>query len=189
MRETILDAAQALVQDRDLNAVSFQDLADAVGLKKPSLFHHFRSKDALAAALMERCRTTYGARYGEVLAREDLSEPEKLHGIALIFEEGLKENHVCLLGALATSSSCFSSGLDEEMQTTASLVIERYAAVFQEGREKGTLQFLGEPEVAAAAFLAMLQGLQVLTRAKGDIDLFLPAAESYIDSISSPQTK
>ena len=54
MRETILDAAQALVQDRGLNAVSFQDLADAVGLKKPSLFHHFRSKDALAAALMER---------------------------------------------------------------------------------------------------------------------------------------
>ena len=36
-----------MVQDRGLNAVSFQDLADAVGLRKPSVFHHFRNKEEL----------------------------------------------------------------------------------------------------------------------------------------------
>ena len=184
MREKLLDAAQNLVQDRGLNAVSFQDLADAVGLKKPSVFHHFRSKDELAQSLMMRCRTTYGARYGEVLLREDLSEPDKLREIARIFEEGLKTDHLCLLSSLSSTCSDFSEELKQEMRETVNLTVERYARVFDEGRKAGTLDFKGSAEDAGAAFLAMLQGLQVLARAKDDVDSFYPAAGSYIDSIS-----
>ena len=43
-----------MVQDRGLNAVSFQDLADAVGLRKPSVFHHFKNKEELYASLSLR---------------------------------------------------------------------------------------------------------------------------------------
>ena len=185
MREKLLDAAQTLVQERGLNAVSFQDLADAEGLKKPSVFHHFRSKDALAQSLLERCRTTYGARYGEILKRRDLTEPEKLREIALVFDKGLRDDHLCLLGALANTCGDYSAELKKEMRETASLGIERYAKVFEDGRTVGTLDYNGSPDEAAAAFLAMLQGLQVLARAKADIDSFLPAAVSYIDSISA----
>lgn len=184
MREKLLDAAQSLVQDRGLNAVSFQALADAVGLKKPSVFHHFRSKEDLALSLLERCRTTYGARYGEILQREDLDEPTKLREIAVVFEEGLRSDHLCLLGALSSSCSDFSDVVTADMQETAELVVQRYSRVFVEGREKGTLSFAGSPAAAAAAFLALLQGLQVLARAKGDVDSFGPAAESYIASIA-----
>ena len=184
MKEAILDAAQDLVQERGLNAVSFQDLADSVGLKKPSLFHHFKNKDALTAALIERCRTTYGARYGEVLARNDLNEPEKLRQIARIFEEGLRSNHLCLLGSLSSDSSGFPKDLREDLQATANLVVSRYTKVFEDGRNASTLNFGGSPEDAATAFFAMLQGLQTLSRATGDPDAFYPAAESYIDSIS-----
>ena len=185
MREKLLDAAQTLVQGRGLNAVSFQDLADAVGLKKPSVFHHFPNKDALAQSLLERCRTTYGARYGEILARKDLTEPEKLREIARVFDEGLKSNHLCLLGALASNCEDYSAELKEDMRETTHLGIERYAKVFEDGREAATLKFEGSSQEAATAFLAMLQGLQVLARAQGDMSRFLPAAASYIDSIST----
>lgn len=184
MRERLLDAAQELVQDRGFNGVSFQALADAVGLKKPSVFHHFRSKEDLASSLLERCRTTYGARYAEILERTDLDEPSKLRGIAAVFEEGLRENHLCLLGALSGNCSTFSDALKRDMEETAKLVIQRYAQVFAEGRTAGTLAFEGSPEDAGGAFLAMLQGLQVLVRAMGNLDAFRPAAESYVDSIT-----
>lgn len=185
MREKLLDAAQTLVQGRGLNAVSFQDLADAVGLKKPSVFHHFPTKDALAQSLLERCRTTYGARYGEILAREDLAAHDKLREIARVFDEGLRDDHLCLLGALANTCGDYSGELKKEMRETARLSIQRYADVFEDGRESGALDYKGTAAAAAAAFLAMLQGLQVLARAKGEVDSFLPAAESYIDSISA----
>ena len=185
MREKLLDAAQTLVQGRGLNAVSFQDLADEVGLKKPSVFHHFPNKDVLAQSLMERCRTSYGARYGEILAREELSEPEKLREIAQVFDEGLRTNHLCLLSALSNGVDDFSAELKAEMRETVSIATERYAKVFHDGREAGTLRFRGSPEEAATAFLATLQGLQVLARASGDLGSFAPAAASYIDTISA----
>lgn len=184
MREKLLDAAQTLVQDRGLNAVSFQDLANAVGLKKPSVFHHFPSKDALAQSLLERCRTTYGARYGEILAHPEWTAPEKLREIARVFDEGLRSGHLCLLAALSGTRSGLSEELKQEMRETANGSVERYASVFQDGRTAGTLSFEGSPAEAGAAFLAMLQGLQVLVRAQEDWDAFLPAANSYIDTIS-----
>ena len=53
-KERILDAAQDLIQTRSFHGFSFQDIADRVGIRKPSLYHHFDSKDALALAVLER---------------------------------------------------------------------------------------------------------------------------------------
>ena len=77
MRERVLEAAERMAQERGLSAVSFQQLADEVGLSKPSVFHHFANKEALAKALVERCQTKYGAQYGEVIDA-DRTAPEKL---------------------------------------------------------------------------------------------------------------
>lgn len=184
MRKKLLKAAQEMVQDRGLDSVSFQDLADAVGLKKPSVFHHFRTKDDLAKALLESCRTTYGSRYEEVLSQSDLSGPDKLREIARIFEVGLKANHLCLLGALSSSCGGFSQDLKRDLRDTAQLIIARYAKVFEEGRNAGTLNFQGSTHDAATAYLAMLQGLQVLARASSDVETFFAAAASYVDSIT-----
>src|SRR4026207_1976617 len=49
-REKILDAAQDLIQTRSFHGFSFQDIADRVGVRKPSLYHYFDSKDAIALA-------------------------------------------------------------------------------------------------------------------------------------------
>ncbi|MEM7009849.1 MAG: TetR/AcrR family transcriptional regulator [Verrucomicrobiota bacterium] len=184
MREKILDAAQSLVEERGLNAVSFQDLANAVGLKKPSLFHHFQNKDALAMALLERCRTSYGERYAKVLDR-DISAPKKLYEIARLFEEGLKKQQLCLLGALGGDCATLSTELASELRKTTEMSVVRYAAVFEQGRAEGSLEFEGQPKDVAFAFLAMLQGMQVLSRAKQDESAFGPAAAGFIGSIQA----
>lgn len=188
MRDKILDVAQRLVQERGLNAVSFQDIAQEVGLKKPSLFHHFANKDAVAEALLLRCRTSYGERYAEVL-NQDVPAPEKLKGIAHLFDEGLRKEQSCLLAALGNGSGTLSESLREELQRTADLSVERYTTVFQQGRSEGTLQFSGEPKQAAQAFLGMLQGLQILLRAEGKLDGLTPAANAFIKSISTSTTE
>src|SRR6476646_426330 len=53
-KEKILDAAQDLIQTRSFHGFSYQDMADRVGIRKPSLYHHFDSKDAIAVAVLER---------------------------------------------------------------------------------------------------------------------------------------
>ena len=72
----------------------------------------------------------------------------------------------------------------QELGETARGAVSRFALVFQQGRDEGTIQFSGEPIDAATGFFAMLQGLQVLVRASGDTSAFQSAADAYIDSIT-----
>jgi AcrR family transcriptional regulator len=51
--EGILDRAAALFARRGFAKTSVQDVADAVGLSKAGLLHHFPSKDALYTAVLE----------------------------------------------------------------------------------------------------------------------------------------
>lgn len=53
-REEILDEATRLFAERGYEGASMADLAERVGLRKASLFHHFASKDVLYAAVLAR---------------------------------------------------------------------------------------------------------------------------------------
>src|SRR5690348_9509885 len=53
-KDAILDEATRLFAERGYAACSMADLAECVGLRKASLFHHFPSKDDLYGAVLER---------------------------------------------------------------------------------------------------------------------------------------
>ena len=182
MKEKLLDAAESLVQERGLNGVTFQDLADAVGLRKPSVFHHIKNRDDLVSALIERCGSKHGTQYAEVVER-DLDAPQKLRQIARIFEQGFKNGRPCLLASISSGISTLSPDATEQLKNAAKASISRFAEVFAQGRKDGTLEFEGSPTDAATAFFAMLQGLQALCRAKGDTKAFKKTASSFIESL------
>lgn len=53
-RERILDVAEALFAERGYEGTTLRDVAGRVGLRIPSLYNHFDSKDSLYAAVLER---------------------------------------------------------------------------------------------------------------------------------------
>lgn len=67
-RDKILDVAEALFARRGFEGVGMREVADAVGLGKSSLFHHFRSKAQLYLAVLERLLTHLDERLQEALA-------------------------------------------------------------------------------------------------------------------------
>ena len=52
--EAILDAAEALFAERGYEGAALRDVAERVGVRAPSLYNHFESKEALYAAVLER---------------------------------------------------------------------------------------------------------------------------------------
>jgi TetR/AcrR family transcriptional repressor of nem operon len=52
--EQILDIAETLIQTRSYSAFSYQDISDALDIRKASIHYHFASKADLGAAVVDR---------------------------------------------------------------------------------------------------------------------------------------
>ena len=52
--DRILDAAEDLFAEKGYSATSLGDVADRVGIRSPSLYNHFRNKEALYEAVLSR---------------------------------------------------------------------------------------------------------------------------------------
>ena len=77
-RGRILLAAASLFAARGFFGTSTRDIADAVQIRQPSLFHHFEAKHAIYQSLVELDLGPSVARIREYLA-EDISWAAKLH--------------------------------------------------------------------------------------------------------------
>jgi AcrR family transcriptional regulator len=66
-RDKILDVAEALFARRGYAGVGLRELADAAGLGKSSLFHHFRSKTQIYGEVLDRVLQRIGERVGPVM--------------------------------------------------------------------------------------------------------------------------
>ncbi len=53
-RERIIDAAQAIFARDGFVGAKMQEIADRVGIQRPSLFYHFKNKEALFVAAHEQ---------------------------------------------------------------------------------------------------------------------------------------
>src|SRR3982750_4978239 len=67
-RERIIDAAQAIFARDGFVGAKMQEIADRVGIQRPSLFYHFKNKEALFVAAHEQ-----GFARIEPIFREGLS--------------------------------------------------------------------------------------------------------------------
>lgn len=67
-RDKILDVAEVLFARRGFEGVGMREVADAAGLGKSSLFHHFRSKAQLYLAVLERLLAQIDERLQAALA-------------------------------------------------------------------------------------------------------------------------
>jgi len=77
--EAILDATNRLLADHGYEAMSMDEVASQVGIAKGSLYRHFESKEALAAAVLTRLlRQTAAALAGQSTQHSAI---ERLEGL------------------------------------------------------------------------------------------------------------
>jgi TetR/AcrR family transcriptional regulator len=64
--DRILDAAEDLFAEKGYSATSLGDVADRVGIRSPSLYNHFKNKEALYEAVLERLLEDFSAPLAEL---------------------------------------------------------------------------------------------------------------------------
>jgi TetR/AcrR family transcriptional regulator, transcriptional repressor for nem operon len=95
-KEAILAAARQSAQARGYGGLNFRDLADEVGIKAASIYHHFPSKADLGAAVARRYWEDTMGNLDAMLAKA--SDPRRaLHQYPQIFRRSLEsDNRLCL---------------------------------------------------------------------------------------------
>lgn len=132
-RAALLAAARRLFAEHGFHGASVGDIADAAGLRKPSLFHHFATKEALYRAVMEELFAELAeAIVGPVAAKGSYAErldvvndalvdffAAKPEAARLLFREALEpgapmagDGVARALGILAGAEGFLSAGME-----------------------------------------------------------------------------
>lgn len=174
-RERIMGVARAMVQAHGYNALSFRDVAQAVGVKSSSVHYHFPTKGDLGAALARRYADEAEA------ALQALSD--SLGDLAACFEiyTGIfraalaDDNRMCLCGIMSAEHDDLPAEVRAEVDrfTEINLRWLDVALAGRPGREASPLR-----EQAVAVFAA-IEGAQLVARGRGDIALYDAAIRSY----------
>ncbi len=181
-RSRILVIAADLVQRVGVNAMSYQDISDAVGIRKASIHHHFSKKENLVDALLERCEISYGNNYQRIVDGSGRAS-DKLRKLAAVFEDGLSHKKLCLVGSISTGSNTLQESSRRILQGTIHNTVSIFAGVFEQGRREDSLAFSGTDEDAAFAFLSFLIGVQTVARSQGGVQSFRQATEVFISAL------
>jgi TetR/AcrR family transcriptional repressor of nem operon len=164
----ILDVAQELVQAQGFNAISYQDIAHRVGIRKASIHHHFPSKANLGAQLVAR----YRARWNQFLSGIDQSgggAPAKLERYIKPFRStACSGDRVCLCGVLGAEFASLAPEVQSEVRSFFSENERWLARLLNDGRTAGTFQFRGAPDSQARVVFSCLEGTLLVARACGE---------------------
>lgn len=158
-RNAILDATEKLLASRGVEALSVQDVLDALDLSKGAFFHYFDSKAALLAALVERRSEALAAVLRAIVESSDGDALQKLLRYFAAIDEWKIANR---RRALALARVWYSQGnaalrqwlYEAGMARTAPLL----AALLAQGVRERVFR-LTDPEFAARAVIALRQEL------------------------------
>jgi AcrR family transcriptional regulator len=137
-RDRLLDLAERLVLDKGFGATSIDELIAGVGITKSGFFYHFRDKNALARALIERYIANDAAILDAIFARGDELSDDPLHGFLIglkLFAEmlaDLPETHPgCLAASFVYQERLFSRDVQDLTRIAAKRWRERFAQRFR----------------------------------------------------------
>lgn len=180
-KTNILDVAEDLIRRVGVNAMSYKHISDAVGIRKASIHYHYPQKRDMVDALLCRCEMTYGGRF-QAIVGQVCSAPEKLRLIAGVFADGLRNDKLCLVGMISSDMHTLGDTSRGILEKTLQGMVDNFSIAFRQGRDEGSLVFVGTEEVAAYAFFSFLVGAQIAARVKGGVEAFGEATEMMIRS-------
>jgi TetR/AcrR family transcriptional repressor of nem operon len=187
-RERLLEAAESAVLAKGFTATSIEELIAEVGITKSGFFYHFRDKNELARALMQRYMQRDAEVLEEIFRRGDELHNDPLHGFLVglkLFAEmlaDLPENHPgCIAASFCYQDQLFDQGI-RDMNAESFLVWRR--------RFRGRLDEIAkiypprqEVDLEALADMAatLVEGALILGRALKDVSILPRQIQLYRD--------
>lgn len=174
--EEILSEARRSAQAHGYGGLNFRDLAQAVGIRAASIYHHFPSKAELGAAVARR----YWEDTAADLAAIRVETPDAAKALGrypAIFRRSLEAgNRLCLGSFMSAEYDDLPDPVRREVQAFADVNVAWLADRLEAA---GAASPGLEAETRARAIFAAIAGAQLLARSRSDLALFDTLVEAY----------
>lgn len=182
--EQIVDEARQLIMTRGYNGFSYADIAQAIGIRKPSIHHHFAGKSDLAKAVVEQSRAVIRAQV-ESLANAEPEAGEQLRAYATYWERCIADDSApfCVAAILAAELPSLSADLAASVRAHFAELSGWLADILALGVRQGSVSLVGSPREEADAFMAAIYGAMLSARAFGEPDRFVAITETLLSRI------
>lgn len=176
-KDQILEKTKLLLQKYSYNHVSFQQIANELGIKKSSLFYHFPSKAALGLTVLQE----YRLQIRNLIENFEVQKPtpiKKLKGYFWFFKDILKTgDNICLAGIMSAEFHTFDQNEKKtEKDNETDLAIQNelkemfqehfdwLTKILEDGRNSGDFHFNGAAGDKAMLIESTVQGSLLLSR-------------------------
>ena len=181
----IAACARALIAQRGYNGFSYADIAEAVGIAKASVHHHFPSK----AALVRHVVATYRAEAVTGLAALASQVPDptaRLRAWVAFWQQCLSDRSLpfCICAMLATEMPTLPDDVGVAVRGHFDDLSGWLAELLADGARAGQFALRGSPPVEALSLMATIHGAMVSSRAWGDTAVFTSIADNLVERLA-----
>jgi TetR/AcrR family transcriptional repressor of nem operon len=185
--DDILACARALIVSGGYNGFSYADIAEVVGIRKPSIHHHFPTKAALVKALVVQYREA--AEQGIAHLQRAIPAPlEQLRAYVGYWKACIGDASApfCVCALLANEMPVLPEEIAVEVRGYFRHLSGWLATVLESAAEQGAIVIDGPAGVEAEIFMATVHGAMLSARAYGDTAIFSTVMDRQLARLSVP---
>jgi TetR/AcrR family transcriptional repressor of nem operon len=174
-RDRILDVATKIAQAHGYGGLNLRTLAEEVGIKAASLYHHFPSKADLATAVAKRYWED-AAKGLEVLSAKTPDPAERLRRFPSTFRASLEsDNRICLCSFMTAEFDDLPEQVKKEVETFTDINVAWLSKTLVAAGIVGSR----DSKKRAYSIFAAVAGAQLMARGRSDIKLFDALIKNY----------
>ncbi|MFE4173915.1 TetR/AcrR family transcriptional regulator [Streptomyces sp. NPDC056909] len=180
-----LEAALAAFRRKGYEGTSVQDLVDATGVGRGSLYAAFGSKNELYHAAMHHYRKHYAMPITEAL-RCDAPPRELLRGILVSLVDDIVKDETrqaCLIVSASTERVPHDLQLAREIQETIESIEDALTEVIATGQRNGDVTSEQPARSIARFLITAMQGIRVMGAINPDRSSLMPIADVALTTL------
>lgn len=179
-RTALLNAARDLIFTRSFEHVGTAEICAHAGVRKGSLYHFFRSKEALVQAMLEE----HMHHFERDVLVPSLSGPGSLRERVDAFVRAIhrfeaavyrESGHLpgCPFGNLIVETATYSPGLRQAIKRHLDRIAGHFQRCLQAAVERGELPAATDTHSNAERWLALMEGILVMAKVDQNPDTIL----------------
>jgi TetR/AcrR family transcriptional regulator, transcriptional repressor for nem operon len=162
IRDELIDGAKELIQTRGIGEFSYGALAATIGIKAPSIHHHFPRKEQLVAEVAAHYAKDFDASVRKI---RGASAVTRIVAYADLYANTAKSGRTCLCGAIATEWTSVGPEAQAVVDQFFSEQVNWLRHQILDGQRSGEICGDGlSPLKLARVIFAALQGSLLLAR-------------------------